>query len=99
MDRSPFKLDLYLSKESKIFDHTRESILKLVELPSLVAKSCKIRKIYEVCKFCIFLYYARKSLNTKWPKFTGSGKAFRCIIQKYTKFANFVYFSYFTTLI
>ena len=35
-------------------------MLKLVKLPSLVAKCCKIRKIYacEVCKFCILLYDA-----------------------------------------
>ena len=33
---------------------------KLIKLPSLVAKCCKIRKIYacEVCKFCTLLYYA-----------------------------------------
>ena len=31
-----------------------------------MAKYCKIRKIYvcEICKYCIFLYYARKSLTT-----------------------------------
>ena len=35
-------------------------MLKLVKLPSLVAKYCKTWKIYacKVCKFCILLYYA-----------------------------------------
>ena len=39
-----------------------KSILKLVKLQSLVAKCCKMRKIYpcKVCEFCILLYYARK---------------------------------------
>ena len=35
-------------------------MLKLVKLPSLVAKYCKTWKIFacKVCKFCILLYYA-----------------------------------------
>ena len=39
-----------------------KSILKLVKLKSLVAKRCKMWKMqaFEDCKFCIFLYYARK---------------------------------------
>ena len=57
----------------------------------LVAKYCKIRKIYacEVCKFCIFLYYARKCLTTFGEFRPFCGKAFPCVIRKYTKFANF----------
>ena len=39
-----------------------KSILKLVKLQSLVAKRYKMWIMYacEDCKFCIFLYYARK---------------------------------------
>ena len=79
----PFKLNLHLCKKAKSFTTARKSIFKLVKLPSLVTKCCKIRKIYagEVCKFCLLLYYARKSLTTKWPKFTGSVKAFPLAIQ------------------
>ena len=86
MDSSPFKLNLHLGKKNEIPHTARKSILKLAKLPSLVEKYCKIWKIYadEVCKFCIFLHNARKSLNTKWPKFTGSGKALPCATQKYT---------------
>ena len=84
MDHFRFKLNLHLAKKVKSFTTARKSILKLVKLRSLVAKCGKIRKIFacKVCKFCIFLYYA---LTTKWPKFTRSGKAFPCVIQKYTK--------------
>ena len=66
MDHYPFKLNLHLCKKAKSSTTARKSILELVKLPSLVAKWCKIRKIYawEVCKFCIFLYYARRSLTT-----------------------------------
>ena len=97
----PFKLNLYLCKEkAKFFTTARKSMLKLVKLPSLGAKCCKIRKIYacEVCKFRIFLYYARKSLTTSGEFRPFCGEAFPCVIQKYTKFANFasVFFPYFT---
>ena len=39
-----------------------KSILQLVKLQSLISKHCKMWKMYacEDCKFCIFLYYARK---------------------------------------
>ena len=43
-----------------------KSVLKLVKLQSLVAKCCKMQKI-QVCKirkFCILLYYARKTDTT-----------------------------------
>ena len=50
---------------------------------SSYARADKPGGIIGVCK-CILLYYARKSLTTKWPKFTGSGKAFPRVIQKYT---------------
>mgnify|MGYP002804073949 CR=1 FL=1 len=89
------------AKKEKSFTTAGGSILKLVQLPSLAARCFEMRKIYacRVWKICIFLYYARKSLTTKWPKFTGSGKAFPRVMLKYTKFANFarVYFSCFTT--
>ena len=45
-----------------------KSILKLVKLQSLVVKRCKMWKmqVCEDCKFCIFLYYARKvDINTE----------------------------------
>ena len=43
-----------------------KSVLNLVKLQSLVAKYCKMQKIqaYKVCKFCILLYYARKTDTT-----------------------------------
>ena len=59
-------------------------MLRVVKLPSLVAKCCKIWKIYasEVCKFCTLLYYTFLftqfctnfvyfciTLTTKWPNF------------------------------
>ena len=58
-------------------------MLKLVKLPSLVAKCCKIRKIYaaEVANFVYFSITHEKPY-TKW--------------QKFANFAN-VYFSYFAT--
>ena len=39
-----------------------KSVLKLVKLPSLVTKCCKMQKIYafKICIFCILLYNARK---------------------------------------
>ena len=54
-----------LGSENEIFYYSTKSILKLiVELQCLVAKCFKTRKIlpYEVCKFCVFLYYAWKKL-------------------------------------
>ena len=70
-------------------------MLKLVKLPSLVAKYCKTWKIY-ACKVCILLYYAyhkMAELPVNFRHFVVS------VIQKCTKFANFasVYFPYFTT--
>ena len=50
---------------TKSFTTARKKILRLVELQScLVAKCCKMRKIcpLEVCKFGIYLYYAKKKL-------------------------------------
>ena len=41
----------------KLITTALKSILKLVKLQSLVAKRCKM---WKDCKFCIFLYYARK---------------------------------------
>ena len=93
MDHSPFKLNLHFCKKIKIFYH---SMSKLVTLPRLMAKCCKIRKIYacEVCKFCTLLYYAYKmaEIHRKFGHFVVS------VIQKYTKFANLasVYFPCFT---
>ena len=53
---------------------------KLVKLQSLVAKCCKMRKIYpcEVCKFCIFWYYGRKIINP----FLDRGINLPCVILK-----------------
>ena len=68
---------------------TLKSILKSVKLPRLVAKCCKMQKIWgcKICKFCIILYHARNVDNNG-------------VIQKYTKFSNFtgLYFSHFKTL-
>ena len=46
-------------------------MLKLVKLPSLVAKCCKIRKIYacEFCKFCTLSYYAYHKMAEIHRKF------------------------------
>ena len=45
--------------KSKSFTTARKSMLKLVKLQSLVAKCCKIRKVYacEVCKFCTLFVF------------------------------------------
>ena len=46
------------------FTAARKSSLKLVKLRNLVAKCCKTWKIWlwEICRFCMYLYYARKKL-------------------------------------
>ena len=71
MDHSPFKLNLHFCKKSKSFTPARKSMLKLVKLPSLVAKCCKIRKIYacKVCKFCILFYYSYHKMAEIHRKF------------------------------
>ena len=53
--------DKLWAARTKYFTTVRKSILKLVELPCLAAKRFKTRKILpcEVCKFCIYSYYAR----------------------------------------
>ena len=63
-------------------------MLKLVKLPSLVAKYCKTWKIYacKVCKFCILLYYAYHEMAELPVNF---GHFVVSVIQKCTKFANF----------
>ena len=57
MDRILKKVEV-----GKFITTALKSILKLVELQSLVAKCCKMKKIEpcKVCEFCILLYYARK---------------------------------------
>ena len=42
--------------ETKSFTTARKRIVKLVELQSLMAKCCKIRKIYSPAKFANFVY-------------------------------------------
>ena len=41
VDHSPFGLNPHLGKKNEIFHTARKNILKLVKLPSLVAKYCK----------------------------------------------------------
>ena len=54
-DSSYIRLNFYLEARESITT-TRKSISKLVEFESLVAKWCKMRKIYP-CKFCIFFTF------------------------------------------
>ena len=55
-----------------IITTARKSILKLVELQSLVAKCCKMRKIYmSLAKFANFVYFciACGNATTFGPKY------------------------------
>ena len=63
MNHSPFRHTFELGI---VISTAGKSILNLVKWRSLVAKCRKMWKIYlcEVCKFCILLYYARKSVIT-----------------------------------
>ena len=62
MDRLHCGQNLKKVEIGKFIITALKSILKLVKLQCLVAKRCKMWKMYacEDCKFCIFLYYARK---------------------------------------
>ena len=84
MDHSPIRQSFEFGKS---ISTAGKSILNFIQLSSLVAKYCKMWKIWprKVCEFCILLYYARKSVITVWK----CGNAFSRVIQKYTKFANF----------
>ena len=72
-------------------------MLKLVRLPSLVAKCCKMGKIWprEFFKFCINvgMYYARKSIDIAEkptifaPISPQMRYPFPCVIRLYEKFA------------
>ena len=71
-------------------------MLKLVKLPSLVAKYCKTRKIYacEVCKFGILLYYAYHKMAelpvnfaTKLGNFTNFNMLFLAVVKDFDFFA------------
>ena len=60
MDNLHNRLKVELGRKNEIFHTTvKKRILKLVELQSLVAKCCKIRKNSP----CIYFYYARKKLK------------------------------------
>ena len=99
MDHSPLNWIFILAQRLKSFTPARGSILKLVKLPILVAKCCGVGKICasEVCWFCVFLCYARKSLTTFGEFRPFCGEAFVFVILRYSKFANSasVYFLYF----
>ena len=84
MDHSPIRQTFEFEKS---ISTAGKSILDFMQLSSLVAKYCKMWKIWprKVFEFCILLYYARKSVTTMWK----CGNAFSRVIQKYTKFANF----------
>ena len=64
-------LNFCVDQKNKIFHHILQGHLKIaklqfkVKLQSSVAKCYKTREILscEVCKICIYLYYARKRLS------------------------------------
>ena len=93
MDHSPIRQTFELGKS---ISTAGKSILNFIQFLCLVAKYCKMWKIYscKVCEFCILLYYERKGVTTMWK----CGNAFSRVIQKYTKFANFtlLYFRHFS---
>ena len=95
IDYSPFKLNPHLGKKNEVFHTARKSMLKLVKLPSLGEKYCKIRKIYacEVCKFCIFLYCARKALPQNGRNSPEVVSLFRTLQYFSTKLGNFTNFN------
>ena len=64
MDHSPFKLNLHLCKKAKSFTTARKGVLKLVKLPSLVAKYCKKRKIVRLRSLQILYIFV---LRTEKP--------------------------------
>ena len=65
MDHSPIRQTFAFGKS---ISTAAKSILNFIQLSSLVAKYCKVLKIwpFEACEFCILLYYARKSVTTTW---------------------------------
>ena len=66
MDHSPIRQTFEFGKS---ISTAGKSILNFIQLSSLVAKYCKMWKIWprKVCEFCIILmYYARKSVTTMW---------------------------------
>ena len=94
IDDSSYRLNFDLDKKkAKSITTAGKSMVKL---PSLAAKCCKMRKIwpYEICKFCINLYYARENAHAlsvqMWCIFPR-------VIQINTKFSNFtrLYFPHF----
>ena len=67
-------LNLYFCTKNEIYHTARKNILKLVKLPSLVAKYSKILKIEKLAKFTNqFAYFCITQGKTLsyWPKFTG----------------------------
>ena len=92
MDHSPSRQSFEFGKS---ISTAGKSILNFKQLSSVFAKYCEMGKIWprKVCKFCILLYYAWKSVTTMWK----CGNAFSNVIQKYTKFAKFIllYFRHF----
>ena len=87
MDHSPFKLNIHFAKKSKSFTTARKSMLKLVKLPSLVAKCCKIRKKMRLRSLQIlYTFVLRLPQNGRLP--VNFRHFVVSVIQKYTKFAN-----------
>ena len=80
-------MDSWTFEFGKSISIAEKSILNFIQFSSLVAKYCKMGKIWprKVCEFCILLYYARKSVSSMWK----CGNAFSRVIKKYTKFAKF----------
>ena len=72
--------------------------LRISKLQSLVVNGCKILKIYTSLQNLQILYtFVLRTEN--WYRYREKGINFPCVLQKYTKFANFAdwYFSHFTT--
>ena len=97
------RLTFNLSKAKKCFTIVKKSILKLVEMPSLVAKCCKTWKIWprKVCKFVyiyiyiyIHLYSYHFCDNFSSKMVTSSSR--NTNIYKFANFAR-LYFPCFTT--
>ena len=55
IDLSLFRWNLHIGKKDEIYHHSEKNILKLAKLPNLVAKYCKMRKLY-VCEICNFAF-------------------------------------------
>ena len=75
MDNLHVRLTFNLGKKNKSFTTVKKSILKLVELPSLVAKCCKTWKIYSSsAKFANFVLREEKVFELKLSQKTFSSR-------------------------